>query len=214
MYKETLDILGSKRSASVLDLSCNAATFTGMAAGQGVDAMSFDLENFNGHELPFDDNSFDSVTGFNIFQNAASLERLVNEATRVLKDNGHLAIGVWDKSGFKTFDRMARATDGPFPNSISSYSLSLSKKGRIEDIFKKVGLKNIHGVRIRSLFSYKDMCDGIENYLETSPAAMFMNGREKEEFRATIREGFRQYHLIENTDFLRNSFLIVVAAKA
>ncbi|MBS1605807.1 MAG: methyltransferase domain-containing protein [Bacteroidetes bacterium] len=214
MYREAFNMLELRKSTAVLDLSCGAELFAGMAACRGIDLVGFDHETFDGHGLPFDDNSFDAVTGFNIFQNAASLERLVNEASRVLKHAGGLAIGIWDRSGFTEFDRITRPADGPFPNSISCYSLSLSKKGRLEAILRKAGLQGVHAVRVRSIFSYKDMCDGIENYLETSPDGMVMDSVEKDDFRMSIREGFRQYHLIENTDFLRNSFLIVAAAKA
>ena len=47
--------------------------------------------------LPFADNGFDVVTGFNSFQYAGDFEKALREARRVLKKNGRLVIGIWDK---------------------------------------------------------------------------------------------------------------------
>ena len=49
--------------------------------------------------LPFADDSFDIVAGFNSFQYAGNFENALTEAKRVLKKNGLLVIGIWDMPG-------------------------------------------------------------------------------------------------------------------
>lgn len=98
----------------LLDAGCGSGLFLKMASAagawiSGIDAapglleiskkrlpdttlLLADLE-----AMPFGDETFDVVTGFNSFQYAGSFENALAEARRVTKKQGNVVIGIWGK---------------------------------------------------------------------------------------------------------------------
>ncbi|MEO8820162.1 MAG: class I SAM-dependent methyltransferase, partial [Ginsengibacter sp.] len=111
-YEYALEFLQPKQSDKMLDIGCGSGLFATLAAKLCADVTGFDateqlikeakLRNPSVYfltgemeELPFDDNIFDIVSGFNSFQYAADVKHALSEATRVLKDKGKLVVMIW-----------------------------------------------------------------------------------------------------------------------
>lgn len=112
VYHEVLKRAEVGNTTRYLDVGCGSGMAAGLAANLGADVSGIDaseallmiakervqkadfqlgdLEN-----LPFEDDSFDVVTGFNSFQYAGNPALALREARRVTKHGGTVAIVTW-----------------------------------------------------------------------------------------------------------------------
>jgi SAM-dependent methyltransferase len=106
------DATGIGRDTRLLDVGCGSGEFCMVAAARGaavsgIDAAEgmieiarrrlpeADLRVSPMERLPWDDDTFDVVTGFNAFQFAADFAGALAEAKRVARPGGHVAICNW-----------------------------------------------------------------------------------------------------------------------
>ena len=111
-YRYVLEYLPALKDKRVLDIGCGSGLFchlaqtrdaivTGMDASDGLIAaarkrnarVEFSVGEME--RLPFDDETFDLVCGFNSFQFAANPLNAFAEARRVLKPGGTLVAMIW-----------------------------------------------------------------------------------------------------------------------
>jgi SAM-dependent methyltransferase len=113
-YEEAIGRVGIVPGQLVLDLGCGSGVFLRAAADQGatvfgLDASSELIEIARGRvpeadlrvgemeALPYEDETFDLVTGFNSFFFAADLVAALREAARVAKPGAPVVIQVWGR---------------------------------------------------------------------------------------------------------------------
>ena len=113
-YRAVIERVGIASGDRVLDLGCGAGTFLGLAAEHGarvagLDAAesllgiaagrvpSADLRAGDLERLPWDDDTFDLVTGFNSFFFAADMGAALAEAARVARPGADVVIQVWGR---------------------------------------------------------------------------------------------------------------------
>ncbi len=98
---------------ALLDAGCGSGIAARIASSKGAKVCGFDHQNLlfiardrvpNGEfrsgdleELPYPNEKFDLVTGFNAFQYAGNPVRALNEARRVAKPDAHIVIMVWGR---------------------------------------------------------------------------------------------------------------------
>ena len=114
LYRKAFQEIELNNTDSVLDAGCGAGMFTSLAIKTGAHVVGVDAapalldvareRNPNNtfleedlEALPFGDESFDVVAGFNSFQYAGSFENALTEAKRTLRVGGKLVIAIWDK---------------------------------------------------------------------------------------------------------------------
>jgi SAM-dependent methyltransferase len=106
------DRIGIGADTAVLDVGCGSGGFCALAAARGatvhgVDADPAELERARGRvpggefrlglmeDLPWPDDAFEAVTGFNAFQYALDLDLALGEARRVARPGAPIAICKW-----------------------------------------------------------------------------------------------------------------------
>jgi SAM-dependent methyltransferase len=106
------DATGIRAGTALLDVGCGAGAFCELAAARGAAVHGLDADPARiGHArrrlpagdfrvglmeaLPWPDDSFDVVTGFNAFQYALDVELALVEALRVARPGARLAICKW-----------------------------------------------------------------------------------------------------------------------
>jgi SAM-dependent methyltransferase len=113
-YRAVIERVGIAPGDRVLDLGCGAGTFLGLAAGHGAHVAGLDaaesllaiaaervpgadLRRGDLERLPWEDDSFDLVTGFNSFFFAADMGAALAEAARVARPGADVVIQVWGR---------------------------------------------------------------------------------------------------------------------
>jgi SAM-dependent methyltransferase len=232
MYKDVLDQLQLHSAINLLDAGCGAGLFSHLAikagaAVTGVDAASGLLElarkrnpgnNFLEEDLealPFKNESFDVVVGFNSFQYAGSFEKALAEAARVLKRGGRLVIGIWDKPEFSDATHVLKAigTLLPPPPPGTPGPFALSEDGRIESSCASVGLKVVYRKQVSCPTLYASPEDAVCSFMGTGPAAAAIQNSNEETVQYTIANALRPYRIIDDFCFLQNQFLVFIATK-
>lgn len=232
MYRNVLDQLQLTGDHLLLDAGCGSGLFSTLAikAGArviGVDAAPGLLEvarernpdnNFLEEDLealPFTDNSFDVVAGFNSFQYAGSFEKALSEAVRVLKPGGRLVLGIWDKPEKSDATQVLKAIGSllPPPPPGTPGPFALSEDERIEVAFAQAGVTLQYRNSVACPFLYASRADGIKSFMATGPAAAAIRHNDKKTVEETIGRALQPFHTADEFHFLQNSFLVFIAMK-
>ncbi|HEX5909506.1 MAG TPA: methyltransferase domain-containing protein [Thermoleophilaceae bacterium] len=113
-YRTVIERVGLAPGDRVADLGCGAGTFLGLAAEHGARVAGLDaarsllaiaaervpgadLRQGDLERLPWDDDRFDLVTGFNSFFFAADIGAALAEARRVARPGADVVIQVWGR---------------------------------------------------------------------------------------------------------------------
>lgn len=114
VYEHVFGRLPVGRGTRLLDVGCGAGGALQVARSLGADACGIDaaanlveiararmpdarIEVGEMESLPFDNDVFDVVTGFNSFQFAGDVVQALREARRVCKPGGHVALLFWGR---------------------------------------------------------------------------------------------------------------------
>jgi len=139
-------VSGFDASAALLDIARNRLPHAPFARG--------DLE-----ELPFDDDSFDVVTGFNSFQFAANPIAALQQARRVTKPGGHVFVMTWGEPAGMEAAALVAALKPllPPPPPGASGPFALSEPGKLEDLVKSAGLAALEVFDVEAPWHYPDL---------------------------------------------------------
>ncbi|MBO9634606.1 MAG: class I SAM-dependent methyltransferase [Chitinophagaceae bacterium] len=177
-------------------------------------AISFLEEDLE--DLPFADNSFDVVSGFNSFQYAGSFESALLEAKRVLKPGGRLVLGNWAQPELSDATNILKAIGTLLPPLPPDHPgpFALSEDGRIEATLHKHGLQLLSRAVVPCPFNYASLEDGVKSFMGTGPSASAINyTKNKELVEETIAKALKAYNTADGLHFLMNHFLVFVAEK-
>jgi SAM-dependent methyltransferase len=232
MYKKVLEQVNLSEDDLVLDAGCGSGLFSSMAIETGAQVIGIDAapgllevarqrnpQNYFMEEdleaMPFANNSFNVVTGFNSFQYAGNFENALLEAKRVLKPGGRLVIAIWDKPEASDATNVLKAIGSllPPPPPGTPGPFALSEDGKIETICNGIGMRMLYKTRVACPFLYSNIGNAIKSFMGTGPAAAAVNYTDIEIVEETIAKALRPYHITEDLHFLQNQFLVFIAEK-
>lgn len=190
VYLAVFDRAGLKGTTKYLDVGCGAGMAAQLAAERGAHVTGLDAaENLlaiartrvpNGdfhlgdlESLPFADDSFDLVTGFNSFQYAANPGAALAEARRVAKPGSRVVVMTWGKpEGMEAASLVAALRPLlPPPPPGAPGPFALSDEVTLRAFASTAGLKPAEVFDVDSPWQYADLLTAIRGLGSTGVAA-------------------------------------------
>jgi SAM-dependent methyltransferase len=224
-YEEAIRRVEVARGRRVLDIGCGTGVFLRLVAARGarpygLDASESllevarerlpdaDLRVGEMEQLPYDDDSFDLVTGFNSFFFAADLVAALSEARRVAKPGATVLIQVWGRPehcDLEAMKQVARRYAAP-PPADAPPPPKLWEAGVLERLAGEAGLTAQTAFDTSYAFEYRD--DETLGRLLTAPMGLAeLAGPEREHaLRQEIVDALGPYRSADGSYRLRNEF--------
>lgn len=232
VYRTVLQQLHLTGETLLLDAGCGSGLFISQAAKTGAQVIGADaapglleiarlrnpsitfLEE-DLETLPFSDNSFHVVTGFNSFQYAEQFEGALKEAKRILKKYGRLVLVIWDKPENSDATQILKAIGSmlPPPPPGTPGPFALSEDGKMEEILASNELRLIYKNTVACPMLFHSRNEAVKSFLGTGPAASALKKNSREVVETTIAKAFEPFRLTEDLHFLQNNFLLFIAEK-
>jgi SAM-dependent methyltransferase len=158
-YEEAIRRVGLEAGQRVLEVGCGTGVFLRAAADRGAHVVGVDasesllalarervpdaeLHRADMQFLPFENDSFDVVAGFNSFFFAEDMLAAIREAGRVARPGSPVVIQVWgppERNSLEAMKEVAR-TYFPPPPPGAARTAALSEPGVLEGIASAAGL--------------------------------------------------------------------------
>ena len=230
VYETVLREVGVGSGAKLLDLACGAGGALLIAREMGADVAGLDAartlvaiarERLQGacieigemEELPFADDTFDIVTGFNAFQFAGDVGRAIAEAKRVLKPGGKLAMLVWGRRGdCELLSRILAPVMSmlPAPPSGSPPAPAFAEPGVIDSLMQGASLTPLAGGEFDCTFAYEDAHAAWRAISSAGSLVRAVRLLGEDQVKAAVTGTFRPFTRADGTIAHRNRFRWVI----
>ncbi|HAO42137.1 MULTISPECIES: class I SAM-dependent methyltransferase [unclassified Afipia] len=230
LYESVLARPEVAKAGSILDVGCGAGLAVQVfskAIGHvaGVDATAPFIEiarrrvpggEFHVVEmeaLPYEDGSFDVVTGFNAFQYAASPVNALREARRVVKANGIIIIAVWGLPETCEAAGHLKALGSlmPPPPPGAPGPFALSDESKLKTLASEAGLTPGVVVDVSCPWIYPDLETALRGMLSAGPAERAIRAASFERARDAVAAAIERYRTASSGYRLNNTFRYLVA---
>lgn len=229
-YEEALRRVGLKPGQLVLDIGCGVGAFLRLVAERGarpygIDASEAlvalacdrlpdaDVRVGDMEALPWDDATFDLVTGFNSFFFANDFVAALREGGRVAKPSAPVVIQVWGphaRNDLEAMNAVARPFFPPRPAD-APREPDYSQPGVLEDIATCAGLTPEHAFDARWAYEFPDE-DTLRRAMVAPAGIAVIVGRERErELGDAIVAGLEPYRTAAGGYRLQSEFHYLIA---
>ncbi len=231
-YVYALNFLRLKAGDKLLDVGCGSGLFSSLARQKGSEVTGIDAsENLikeaterdpsvkfltgEMEELPFADNIFGIVCGFNSFQYATNVKNALTEAKRVLKNGGRLVAMIWGKKEDCEAATFLKAIGSllPPPPPGAPGPFALTDNHLLENILEEVGFEIIDNQDIDSVWDYADTGIALRGLLSAGPASRAIDHSGYQKVHDTISDSIQPYIQSNGHVVYKNKFRIVIAEK-
>ncbi len=232
VYKYVLDLLQLQSTDKLLDVGCGSGWFCKLASAESAAVTGFDgtealieqakkrvadINFFVGEmeALPFEDRTFNVVTGFNSFQYAANVKNALMEAKRVLKDDGKLVVNIWGNKEDCEAATYLKAVGSllPPPPPGAGGPFALSENNLLENILEEVGFKIFINTDIDGIWDYENKEIALKGLMSSGPVAKAVENSGYEKVFETVSNAMQPYIQTNGHVVYKNKFRVVVAEK-
>ena len=228
-YEAAIERLGIGGGKRVLEVGCGSGVFLRAAADRGAAVTGIDSsERLVGlararvpeaevavgdlQELPYGDNAFDVVAGFNSFFFAADMLAALLEARRVAKPGGQVVIQVWGKHGTCDLDAIKPIVRPFFPGADPNAPPppDLAEPGLLEGLASAAGLTPKEAFDVSWAYVYADE-DALTGSLLSAGGVGDTAGDREPEVRAALIDVLAPYRTADGGYSLKNEWHFLVA---
>ncbi len=227
-YESALDALSVGPNTRLLDVGCGAGMFLRLAADRSADVTGLDasegllaharsripgarLDRGEMEQLPYEDASFDVVTGFNSFQYAAHPAVALAEARRVVAADGRVLLLNWapaelcEAAGYL----MALGALMPPPPPGAPGPFALSEADALTALFEEVGLAVVAVEDVECEWRYPDEATALVGLLSSGPVVSVIEHAGEEAVRGTTAAFLEPFRTAEGGYRITNEFRYV-----
>jgi SAM-dependent methyltransferase len=230
-YEAALARVPLRRGHHVLDIGCGVGSFLRLVDERdgvglhGIDASSAliafarerlphaDLRVGEMEHLPYDDDTFELVTGFNSFFFADDMTAAVREAGRVAKPDGRVVIQAWgahERCELEAMKAIVRPFLPPRPADAPP-DPDLSPPGALADVVTRAGLVVEDELITSWTTVYPDEPTLARAAVAVAGLAVLAGPEREPELRRAIVAGLEPYRTGDGSFRLSNEYRIVVA---
>ncbi len=210
LYRQVLERLSVEAGTDLLDVGCGAGRFCRIAADRGARVSGIDAtgplveiarERTRGGDfrvgdmqvLPWSDDSFDVVTGFNSFFFAADLVGALREARRVARPGGEVAMTVFGRPEQCESTPMFAALGQVLPSEPDEEESGpvLHEEGVLESLAQQAGLEPREAGYLEVVEEYPDLDTLLRGYLAHGSIVRAARSADEPRVRDALSEGVR-----------------------
>ena len=230
LYEAVLEELAIGENTRLLDVGCGPGLFLRLAAQRGARVSGIDAaapfiqiagERLPGaplavgdmEALPFGDEVFDVVTGFNAFQFAADPARALREAARVSEPGAPVVIATWGRPEQCEAAAWVRGLGAllPPPPPGAPGPFALSAPGAIEAFAAAGDLRAGERREVLCVWDFPDDETILRGFMSTGFAVRAIDAAGEERVRAAVLDAIAPYQTSTGGYRLENVFHYVVA---
>jgi SAM-dependent methyltransferase len=229
-YEAALEHVTIEPGQRVLDIGCGVGVFLGLVAGRGAEPHGIDasetliavarerlpeadLRVGDMESLPYEDGTFDLVTGFTSFFFANDMVAALREAGRVAKPGAPVVIQVWgahERCSLEAMKEIARPFMPPRPPDAPP-DPDFSRPGALEAVATKAGLTPVSGFVTSWAYTYPDAETLGRALLAPAGVALLVGPDREDAVKAAIVDGLASYRTPDGAYRLPNEYRYVIA---
>ena len=214
----------------VLDIGCGSGAFLRLAADRGANVAGVDASDAlievarrrlpdadvglgDMEALPFGDDEFDLVTGFNSFFFAGDIVAALREAGRVARADAPVVIQVWgnpEHSDIELMKALVRPYMPPPPPDQPART-ELSKPGVLEELATAAGLEPQEAFDVTWSYEYADAQALADGMMAAGGASVLVGPEREPDLRRQIVDTFAPQRTADGRYRLENEFRILIA---
>ncbi len=166
-------------------------------------------------ELPYPDEKFDLVTGFNSFQFAANPDVAVAEARRVVKTGGHVAILTWGMPEGMQWGSILAAlrTVTPPPPPGTPGPFALSEENALRNLAQRVGLAPTDILDVAGFQYYPNIDIALHGLLSSGNAARAIEQSSEEAVKGAYLNALAPFRQGDGSYRVGTGFRALIARK-
>jgi SAM-dependent methyltransferase len=189
LFEAAFDEVGIGPGTRLLDIGCGAGLAVALAAARGARVSGLDatpemlaiarervpggaFQQGDMESLPYRDDAFDVVTGFNSFQYAANPHNAIVEAARICRPGGSIVIAAWGRPEHCDSVAIIKTLGSflPPPPPGTSGPFALSAAGALAALARDAGLEPIRESFVTCQWEFPDLDSALRSVLAAGPA--------------------------------------------
>jgi SAM-dependent methyltransferase len=229
-YEAALARVDLRPGHRVLDVGCGVGAFLRLVSDRGARAYGLDasealiglartrlpdadLQTGDMEALPYEDDNFDLVTGFNSFFFANDIVAALREASRVAKPGAPVVIQVWgphERNDLEAMKEIARPFMPPRPSDAPPEP-DYSQPGVLEELASQAGLTPDAAFDSSWAFAFPDEATMRRALIAPAGLALLVGAEREDEFKEALSAGLARYRDPDGRYRLHNEFHFLIA---